>query len=81
MYLNIPVMALPLPLYEQQMNAKIIADNSFGQSSQCLCATELQSFIAQMPQYAARIKQDQKALLKGDGRSHIIKKLNGLMMV
>ena len=36
MFLGIPVYALPLPLYEQQLNADVIAEGRFGIKEDCL---------------------------------------------
>lgn len=79
MYLGIPVLALPLPLYEQQMNAKVIADNAFGMASAHLNLSELQSFIQDLPKFAANIAADKDILLKGQGKPKVIRKLNSLL--
>jgi uncharacterized protein (TIGR00661 family) len=67
MYLGIPVLALPLKFYEQQMNAKVIADGGFGLCAHKLTRTSLQKFLRQLPDYAAAIARDKKTLLRGDG--------------
>jgi uncharacterized protein (TIGR00661 family) len=79
MYLGIPVLALPLPLYEQQMNAKIIADNGFGMASDKLNLSELQNFIQDMPKFADNIAADKDVLLKGQSKPKVIRKLNGIL--
>lgn len=72
MYLGIPVLALPLPLYEQQMNAEVISKNRFGISSQALTSKILNTFINELPSFAENIEKDNSVLLRGDGQSIII---------
>ncbi|MDB5184508.1 MAG: hypothetical protein JWN38_316 [Candidatus Saccharibacteria bacterium] len=72
MYLGVPVLALPLPLYEQQMNAKIIRLGQFGLSSPSLTPEVLNQFITNLTQYADNIKTDTKFLLRGDGQHAIM---------
>ncbi|MCD8525967.1 MAG: hypothetical protein LRY62_02045 [Alphaproteobacteria bacterium] len=76
MYLGIPVYAIPLPVYEQQMNAHIIHENGFGVSHLHFDKDILASFIKNVPRYAANIKADKNVLLRTDGRDHIIEQLN-----
>ncbi len=72
MYLGLPVLAVPLPLYEQQMNAKIIRTGQFGLSSSSLTPEVLRRFIVNLTHYANNIKADSQILLRGDGQQKII---------
>jgi uncharacterized protein (TIGR00661 family) len=72
MYLGIPVLALPLPLYEQQMNAHIIHANKFGLSARELTSENLELFIRNLPTFAKNIKQDKTVLLKRSGQDEVI---------
>lgn len=79
MYLGLPVLALPLPLYEQQMNAKIIADNQFGMAVETLDTEAMRDFIRQSVVYARTIKNDKTVLMRGDGTASIIKRLESIL--
>ncbi|HSX32849.1 MAG TPA: glycosyltransferase family protein [Candidatus Saccharimonadales bacterium] len=72
MYLGVPVLALPLPLYEQQMNAEIIQQGQFGLSADLLTPDVLQEFITNLARYAHNIKTDTTLLLRGDGQQDIL---------
>jgi uncharacterized protein (TIGR00661 family) len=72
MYLGIPVLALPLQLYEQQMNAEVIDANNFGISAQTLTPEVLGTFVSRLPVYAKNIENDTSVLLRGDGQSMMI---------
>jgi uncharacterized protein (TIGR00661 family) len=72
MYLGIPVYALPLPVYEQQMNASIIARNGFGASHPRIGRRKLADFIRNLPRYARNIKRDTRVLLRRPGQREII---------
>jgi uncharacterized protein (TIGR00661 family) len=82
MYLGIPVYAMPLNLYEQQMNAQVIQDNNFGISEQKLTPEKLAEFAENLATYAKNIENDSTALLRKAGQDIIIDKirqtLNGL---
>lgn len=80
MYLGIPVLALPLPLYEQQMNAHIINHNKFGLLAHDFNAKILKEFIENLPDYAERIDQDKTVLNRTDGKKDIIAALNKTCM-
>lgn len=67
MHLGVPVLALPLKLYEQQMNAKVIAQGGFGLSVQKLTRANLRRFLSELPDYSTAILRDKKTLLRGDG--------------
>ena len=64
MYLGIPVYAMPLPLYEQQMNAHVIAANGFGVSHQRLDKGVLSDFLSNLPNYRRAIEADRSVLLR-----------------
>ena len=73
MYLGIPVYAIPLPVYEQQMNAEIIDRNKFGIKSGTFSREKLKYFISNISEFKNFIQIDTGVLLRGDGREHIIK--------
>lgn len=72
MYLNIPVYAIPVSPYEQHMNARIIAEHSFGISHQNLDVEKLKYFIENLPQFTNAIQSDREVLLRGIGQEKII---------
>ena len=72
MFLGIPVYAMPLPLYEQEMNAKVIDDKGFGISWPILTHEKLTEFIRCCPHYSQAIIQDDSVLLRGDGAAEIM---------
>ncbi len=78
MHLGIPVYALPLDVYEQRMNAKIIEGNGFGVAKPKLDATSLQSFLASIPRYRKRIAADKRVLLRGSGKQAVLNALQNL---
>ena len=63
MYLQKPVYALPLSLYEQQHNASQIKEGEFGLMAQELTADGLNTFLSHLDKYESNIKQDQKQIL------------------
>ncbi len=72
MHLGIPVLALPLPLYEQQMNAHVIDANTFGISTAELNKDVLTHFIDSLNTFSHAIATDQKVLLKHNGTERIL---------
>ncbi len=72
MHLGIPVYSMPLPIYEQQMNAHVIHENGFGVSHPCLDEKVLRDFIDGIPEFANAIKQDRDVLLRDPGQKPII---------
>jgi len=76
MHLNIPVYALPLDIYEQQMNAFIIHQSGFGISTELLENNSVGIFLNNIEEYKENILNDEKVLLKGDGEQIIINYLN-----
>lgn len=75
MHLGIPVYAIPLPLYEQEMNAHVIHENGFGVSCPRFDAGTLAAFIRTVPRYEAAIQADSEVLLRGTGQKLIINHL------
>lgn len=75
MALGIPVYAIPLPLYEQEMNAHVIHENGFGLSCPLFDAQTLTAFIRDIPRYTAAIRADRKSLLRTPGQTLIIEHL------
>lgn len=72
MHVGTPVLAMPLPLYEQQMNALVISTNKFGMSTEKLTPKVLDSFIKQLDLFTKSIQGDTQILLRGDGGARII---------
>lgn len=66
MYLNKPVYALPLNLYEQQLNAHIIAENHFGLTYNNINQELLNTFIGNIKVYKHNIENDKAILLKDE---------------
>ncbi len=75
MALEIPVLALPLPIYEQQMNGWVIGQNKFGLCSQELSFEILDEFLNKMVIYSDNISRDKSVRLQGNGVQHIFKHL------
>ena len=80
MYLEKPVYALPLPLYEQQLNAQVIREGGFGICEEQVSSEGLTSFIENLERYRDNIRQDQRWLIKESGNALIIKKIDELLM-
>ncbi len=73
MYLGIPVYALPLPLYEQAMNAHVIAEYGFGIAHPTLEPELLGQFLRGLPQFAAAIMRNEEGvLLRDPGQEQVI---------
>ncbi len=79
MYLGIPVYAMPIALYEQQMNAAVIGDNQFGINNPKLTSEKLKEFIDRLSEFTISIVQDKKILLRGVGQEKIINILNQIL--
>lgn len=75
MHLGIPVYAIPLKIYEQQMNAAVIDYHGFGIARESFNAADLGLFLQHLPTYAARISTDERVLLRGPGQADIITRL------
>lgn len=67
MYLGIPVYAMPLSIYEQQLNAQTISSNHFGIQAKNINANSLDEFISNRDLYIKNIASDKKVLFKRDG--------------
>lgn len=72
MHLGIPVYAIPLAVYEQQMNAEVIDKNGFGIRSEKIDKQGLEYFLGNLSKFRNSIKQDTKFLLRGNGKEKII---------
>lgn len=72
MYLGLPPYVIPLPVYEQQMNARCIHSNGFGISAAHLEAETLASYLSNLCVFTGNIKADKTILLKGSGHRKII---------
>lgn len=79
MYLEKPVFALPLPLYEQQLNAHIIDEGGFGLSRPDLTVGDLSLFFANLEVYTKNIIEDKTFLHKEPGNVLIIDKVDALL--
>jgi len=75
MHLGIPVYAMPLDLYEQQMNAQVIAENGFGVMAPDLTSEKLADFIQNLSRFAENIEKDTTILLRNAGQPRIIEAL------
>lgn len=75
MYLGIPVYAIPLPVYEQEMNAHVLATGGFGISHPRLEGRQLDAFLEGLPRFSDAIKTDRACLLRRAGQSRIIRYL------
>ena len=72
MYLGIPVYAMPLKVYEQQMNAHIITQNNFGIAHPTFDKRKLAYFIKNIPKFTHSILNDCQVLLRKPGQKDII---------
>lgn len=72
MYLGKPAYVIPLPVYEQQMNAYVIGENGFGLRRQALTAEDLSLFLRHLPGYTSAIENDRTVLLRSSGGQRII---------
>ncbi len=73
MHLGIPVYAIPLTVYEQQMNAEVIDKGKFGIKSDTIHKDKLEYFVSNLSIFRSKIKDDRGILLKGNGKEIIIK--------
>jgi len=80
MYLEKPVYALPLPIYEQQINAQVIAQGGFGVSSATLTEDSLREFFTHLNEYAQNIRDDKKYLFKEIANDLIIHQLEMMFL-
>jgi uncharacterized protein (TIGR00661 family) len=77
MYLQKPVLALPLSLFEQQLNAQILSLGKFGMSQETLTEANLSEFFANLNLYVKNIQEDTTYLIKEPGNAEIIKMIEG----
>jgi uncharacterized protein (TIGR00661 family) len=75
MFLGIPVYAIPLGVYEQQMNAHVIASNGLGAQSPRLERAVLAEFLSSLPRYRSAIDSDRSVLLRGSGLTEVAARL------
>lgn len=66
MYLHIPVLALPILIYEQQMNARVVADGGFGCTSPQITQEILASFIKSLSDFKENIRNQTTLLPQTD---------------
>ncbi len=71
MFLGIPVYAIPLPVYEQHMNAHILEKHGFGMSRPKLERESLDEFLRKIPEWRKNIQDDEKVLLRRPGQREI----------
>jgi uncharacterized protein (TIGR00661 family) len=79
MYLEKPVLALPLPLYEQQLNAYIMAAGGFGLCEQDLSEESLKIFFNNLDVYSDNIRKDKQWLIKEPGNAIILQKIDQML--
>lgn len=72
MYLGIPVYAMPLALYEQQMNGLMIASNGYGISAPTLDSKKLGYFLEHLPEFTREIKSKKNLMFHTSGKQQII---------
>jgi len=73
MHLGVPVYAVPLGIYEQQMNAQVIDEHEFGVAQPSIQVDRLAYFIASIPRFRENIERDDAVLLRGSGEEEIIR--------
>lgn len=78
MYLNIPVYAMPLNLYEQQLNAYMIGKHNLGINFPVINSGFLDEFIQSIPIYKQNI-HNSNILFKESGELLILDKINDLL--
>jgi len=79
MHLNIPVLAVPLKLYEQQMNAYVLQKGGFGLSISQLTNRNLKEFLAGLGDFRRNIRYDRNLLLKGNGLTLARDEINDIL--
>lgn len=71
MFLNIPVYAMPMGLYEQQLNAKIIGDYFYGLNHPTLDKDKLHEFIGKKSFYLDNMRHSE-ILFRESGETKLI---------
>ncbi len=79
MHLGIPAYVVPLPVYEQAMNAWVIDENDFGISRPAITASDLAYFLDNTDNFSRAIAADSTVLLRGDGRGPVIEFLESAL--
>jgi len=79
MFLGTPVYGVPLPLYEQKLNAKIISDNGFGVTFSEINAENLREFVSNIPSYRQNIENDHIHLNREPSQVSIINTLESML--
>lgn len=79
-FLNIPVYAIPLNLYEQQLNAKIFQDNGFGVMSKDVNDKTLNIFLKNVGTYRKNLRNDTAILFKENGYDKLIQKVEEILV-
>jgi uncharacterized protein (TIGR00661 family) len=79
MYLEKPVYAIPIALYEQQLNAQVIANGNFGVIDNNLNAEKLKLFFASLENYRENIKNDTSLLLKSLASHPLVPLINNIL--
>jgi len=79
MFLNKPVYALPLKLYEQQINAQTIAKHGFGMMSENLTETSLEHFISHLSHYEQTILNDREFLNKKNDSDELLYEIESVL--
>jgi uncharacterized protein (TIGR00661 family) len=79
MHLGIPVYAIPLSVYEQEMNAEVIDRNGFGIRSDSLSEERLRYFLSNLSRFQAALAADRQVLLRGNGKERIVAYLESML--
>ncbi len=72
MHLGIPVYAVPIATYEQEMNAETIELNGFGIMAPRIDEERLDYFMSNLNRFREAIRSNRNVLLKGNGKEEII---------
>jgi uncharacterized protein (TIGR00661 family) len=82
LFLEKPLYVMPIArLYEQQINAQVVAVNGFGLKHSCLTKNFLQQFLNNLQIYTNNIREDKNnALLKGTGKEAILQKIDEILL-
>jgi uncharacterized protein (TIGR00661 family) len=73
MYLGIPTLALPLPLYEQQLNAAVLDENGFGMASEELTSDTVRMFLHRSSVMREAILLDKSVLMRQEGCKEVLR--------
>lgn len=75
MHLKLPVFAMPLPVYEQRINASVIEKGGFGMNSSRLKKAQLGVFFEKLAEYRKAIATDTTHLVRGCGKNRALQVL------